>query len=97
MAPLTRGVRATNQEGIMVTEYTWGYHSSEPQFVHVALVTGERRNDLFDVALYDRDYEDPDTGRNAEDQSLFDLRHLIGLANAAIQAGLDPLPVPDKS
>lgn len=77
--------------------YSWGYHSSETEHVHVSRHhDGGRVEDLFDVTLYDRNYTDPTTGRNAEDQSLFDLRELIGYANAAIEAGLEPLPVPDK-
>lgn len=83
--------------------YTWGYHGSETEHVHVALslshVTpfGPLREELFDVTLYDRDYDDARTGLNAEDASLLALRTLLGLANAALAAGLEPLPVPDKA
>lgn len=78
--------------------YSWGYHSSDEQYVHVSRVeAGGRTKDLFDVTLYDPEYTDPDTNRNAMDQSLLDLRKMIGLANAALAAGLAPEPVPDKT
>ena len=82
----------------MIGHYEWGYHSSDEQHVHVAAVhdDGGRREDLFDVALYDATVIDPDSGRNCMDQSLVDLRQLIGLANAALKAGLAPEPVEDK-
>jgi len=77
-------------------QYVWGYHSSDSAFVHVALDYNGHRDTLFDVALYDRTVLDQSTGRNCEDQSLFDLRQLIGLANAALKAGLEPEPVAEK-
>lgn len=67
--------------------YEWGYHSSDSQYVHVARVKGERREDLFDVTLYDREEVDPNTGRNCEEQSLVDLKELLDHANAALRAG----------
>ena len=76
--------------------YTWGYHSSDTASVHVSHKTGTRTQDLFDVTLYDREFVDADTGRNSEDQSLLDLRTLLGLANAALKAGLAPEPVADR-
>jgi hypothetical protein len=76
--------------------YEWGYHGSDTQSVHVAKLDGTRREDLFDVTLYDRDCIDPNSGLNCEDQSLVDLREMIGYANAAIKAGLTPEPVADK-
>lgn len=82
--------------------YTWGYHSSDTQHVHVSKAAGHdvshagRGTDLFDVTLYDANVTDPHTGLNCEDQSLADLRELLGYANAAIKAGLEPEPVPDK-
>jgi hypothetical protein len=80
-----------------VTEITWGYFGSDASAVCVTLVhDGGRREDIFDVTLYDVNEIDPVSGRNCQDQSLFDLRYLLGLANAAIKAGLDPEPVPDK-
>lgn len=63
----------------------------------VAFIDASGRNELFDVTLYDREVMDETTGRNAEDQSLVDLRDLIGLANAALRAGLQPEPVADKA
>jgi hypothetical protein len=79
-------------------EYTWGYHSTDSGHVHVALVQGENhdRDELFDVALYDPEYIDPATGVDGQEQSLRDLRKLIGYANAALKAGLEPEPVPDR-
>jgi hypothetical protein len=84
--------------------YTWGYHGSDSGHVDVALAPSHwsrgldpQRDELFDVALYDREViVDESTGLNAEDESLQHLRRLIGLANAALAAGLEPLPVPDK-
>jgi hypothetical protein len=78
--------------------YDWGYHSSDTSAVHVVRKgeDGARDEDLFDVALYDRECVDSNTGLDCETQSLNDLRELIGFANAAIQAGLDPLPVQDR-
>ena len=75
--------------------YVWGYHSSDEQAVHVSLDDGKGRvEDLFDVALYD-----PEVivdGVDCLTKSRHDLRTLIGYANAALVAGLAPLPVPDK-
>ena len=69
--------------------YTWGYHSSDEGHVHVSLVhDGGRVEDLFDVALYDPEVIDPDTGRNCRDQSLHDLERLIALANTALDSEL---------
>lgn len=76
--------------------FTWGYHSSDEQHVHVAFVdeTGAR-DDLFDVTLYDPDVIE-DSGRTAMEESLLKLRELLGLANAALKAGLEPEPVADR-
>ena len=84
--------------------YDWGYHGSDTQYVHVAkLLPGykggifsDKRDELFDVTLYDKDCTDPKTGNDAEYQSLLDLRELLGYANAALKAGLAPEPVADR-
>jgi hypothetical protein len=86
--------------------YDWGYHGSDTEYVHVAkLLTDEplngifdpRREALFDVTLYDKTVIDKKTGNDSEYQSLCDLRELIGYANAALKAGLEPEPVPDRT
>ena len=77
--------------------YDWGYHSSDEQHVHVAFNGPKGRDELFDVTLYDPEVVvDVDTGETADEESLFALRQLLGYANAALKAGLEPLPVPDK-
>ena len=78
-------------------KYTWGYHGSDTSHVHVATADRNLGGELFDVALYDREVVDTKTGVDGEEQSLRDLRKLIGYANAAIEAGLDPEPVQDKT
>jgi len=77
-------------------KYTLGYHGSDTGHVHVALSDRNLGGELFDVALYDREVVDTKTGVDGEEQSLRDLRKLLGYANAAIEAGLDPEPVADK-
>jgi len=77
--------------------YTWGYPGSDEQYVYVALdQENGRTEDLFDVTLYDPECLNPDTGLNGMEESLRDLRRLIGLANAALSAGLEPTAVPDR-
>lgn len=80
----------------MSSRYDWGYHSSDAGHVHVVFIDEGDRDEQFDVALYDPEEIDIATGINAQDQSLADLRRLLGYANAAIEAGLEPLPVADK-
>ena len=76
-----------------MTRYDWGFHDSADG-VHVLKNDGKgRTEDLFDVSLYDPNYVNPDTGLDSQTQSLNDLRELIGYANAALAAGLNPLPV----
>ena len=75
-----------------MTSYDWGFADSA-EAVYVLKAVDGNMDELFDVALYDPDVIDPNTGIDAQTQSLNDLRTLIGYANAALAAGLDPLPV----
>jgi hypothetical protein len=81
--------------------YIWSYTGSGAGYVEVARQAGDEPNwhhdnALFDVALYDPEVLDEKTGVDCREQSLRDLREMIGYANAALKAGLDPEPVPDK-
>lgn len=65
--------------------YEIGWHSSDDNFCHVALIdaAGER-DELFDVQLYDPEVIEND-GRNARDVSLAALEDLVKLANTTIE------------
>lgn len=61
--------------------YEIGWHSSDLHCCHVALVDGESRDEIFDVALYQLD-NDQDAARL---ESLSKLEELIAAANLALR------------
>lgn len=79
--------------------YFWGYHGSDEQYAHIAVVAPGYDpdelsltaysegivSDIIDVTFYDRTVMDQKTGKNAMEQSRDDLTRLIEDANIGLR------------